>query len=63
MGILTCKVVEDHIVGDARMVKDVEDTVEVDPGLVEELADAVAEAVVHWAVFCHRNNESQAAPA
>lgn len=50
-----------HIVGDAGFVIDLEDTVEADPERVEELADAVPEAVAHWAMFYHGNNGSQAA--
>jgi hypothetical protein len=51
-----------HIVGDAGFVIDLEDTVQADPERVEEPADAVPEAVAHWAVFYHRNNGSRAAP-
>ena len=42
---------------DRVMLLDFEDTAEVvDPAVVDELAEAVADGVAHWTVFYHRHN-------
>jgi hypothetical protein len=45
-----------HLVGDRVFVLDFEDTAEVDPAEVDELAEAVAEGVAHWTLFYHQHN-------
>ena len=45
-----------HLVGDKIFVLDFEDTTEVDPAEVDDLAEAVADGVAHWTVFYHQHN-------
>ncbi|KAK0715152.1 hypothetical protein B0H67DRAFT_553737 [Lasiosphaeris hirsuta] len=49
-----------RIVGDAAFVVDFEGTAEVDPEQVEELTDAVADSVAHWAAFYQKHSAAQA---
>jgi hypothetical protein len=45
-----------HLVEDRIFILDFEDTAPVNPSRVDELEEAVAEAVAHWTVFYHKNN-------